>query len=732
MMTGSRRDITALKDAARGKWRTILAALQIDVPATATQHGPCPTCGGKDRFRFDDKSGHGSWFCNQCTPHAGDGFALVRNVRGCGFPDALQLVAAVVDYHPGPGNTPRRIVATYDYPDATGTCLFQVVRYVPKGFRQRRPDGQGGWIWNLTGVEPVLYHLPAVHAASSVLIVEGEKDVETASRLGLPEGWAATCNPMGAGKWRAAYTAVLQGKHVVILPDGDAPGEQHAAQVAESLQGTAATVSRLTLPDGYKDLSEWADASGTTPALQALLQTAHPFVCVSLSPVPGKAPQITGEGGDFTLLPEMEKQDCVGIPESGPCPDAVPPTASHLIYRCMTDVLAKPICWLWPGRIAQGKVSILAGNPGLGKSQVTVYMAATVSTGGRWPVEAHHCEIGNVIILSAEDDPSDTIRPRLEAAGADLSKIYILDAVRDAPLAGKPETARAFNLQTDIAHLSAMLQKIGGAALVIIDPISAYLGTTDSHKNAEVRALLSRVADLAEQHEAAVVAVSHFNKNANAEAVMRVTGSLAFVAAARAAYVVTKDPEHEARRLLLPLKNNLGNDQSGLAFRVESVQVESPIGLIETSRVVWEPSVVTLTADDVMTSHTHTEEQSDLDDAQDFLRGLLAEGPVSSKQIKQDADGAGHAWRTIQRAQRALGIVAVKQGMKGGWVWQLPPEDCHERPKAAVSEAWQPSDGSSGRGGLRGGETVPVEGGGQGASPPLYAHELVEVINLDT
>ncbi len=283
--------VAAIKQQACGKWRSILTALQINVPSTATQHGPCPTCGGKDRFRFDDQDGHGGWFCNQCTPHAGDGFALVRNVRDCSFPDAVQLVAGAVGYHPSQGDTPRRIVATYDYLDARGTCLFQVVRYVPKGFRQRRPDGQGGWIWNLTGIEPVLYHLPAVHAASSVLIVEGEKDVETAYRLGLPEGWAATCNPMGAGKWRASYSDVLQGKPVVILPDGDAPGETHAVQVTESLQGKAATVSRLTLPDGYKDLSEWATAGHTAPAFHALLHTAHPLTLSQASP-----PEPVGSG----------------------------------------------------------------------------------------------------------------------------------------------------------------------------------------------------------------------------------------------------------------------------------------------------------------------------------------------------------------------------------------------------------------------------------------------------
>jgi 5S rRNA maturation endonuclease (ribonuclease M5) len=242
----------------------------MDLPATAKQHGPCPACGGKDRFRFDDQEGKGTWFCNQCQPQAGDGFDLVQNVRGCAFPEALQLVADALGYQQRSGDPPRKIVATYNYTDANGGLLFQVVRYVPKDFRQRRPDGSGGWVWNLKEREPVLYKLPHVMQASSVLIVEGEKDVETAYQLGLPDGWAATCNPMGAGKWRESYTEVLAGKHVVILPDADEPGEMHAIQVAHAVQGQAATVGRLTLPEGIKDLSLWA-VDRTSTDLHTLL-----------------------------------------------------------------------------------------------------------------------------------------------------------------------------------------------------------------------------------------------------------------------------------------------------------------------------------------------------------------------------------------------------------------------------------------------------------------------------
>ncbi len=172
-----------------------------------------------------------------------------------------------------------------------------------------------------------------------------------------------------------------------------------------------------------------------------------------------------------------------------------------------------------------------------------------------------------------------------------------------------------------------------------------------------------------------MVCVSHLNKSSGGEALMRVTGSLAFVAAARAAFIVAKDPEDDARRLFLPLKNNIGNDQAGLAFRVESAQVKSAAELIETSRIVWEPGTVTLTANEVMQqAQGDPEERSALDDARLFLQGLLADGPIKAGQIKQDADGAGFNWRTIQRAADRLNIERHKDGMRGGWSWRLPPK----------------------------------------------------------
>ena len=162
----------------------------------------------------------------------------------------------------------RKIVATYDYTDSEGKALFQIVRFFPKAFRTRMPDGAGGWTWGFDNRSWVIYRLPEVINASHVLIVEGEKDVETAYRLGLPKGWAATCSPFGAQQWRPSYSEYLCDKRVVICPDTDRNGLAHLRAVGLALAGKAAEVRVVLLSGGFKDLSEWA-AQGASGKGQA-------------------------------------------------------------------------------------------------------------------------------------------------------------------------------------------------------------------------------------------------------------------------------------------------------------------------------------------------------------------------------------------------------------------------------------------------------------------------------
>ncbi|MBF0311096.1 MAG: AAA family ATPase [Magnetococcales bacterium] len=336
------------------------------------------------------------------------------------------------------------------------------------------------------------------------------------------------------------------------------------------------------------------------------------------------------------------------------------------VMRCLNDIQAEPIDWLWPGRYARNKPAIDSGEPGCGKSQKLVDMAARVSTGQPWP-DGTPCPLGTVFLLTAEDDPADTLRPRLEAAGANLSKVFVLDGVCSRDSRGR-SIQRTFNLAEDIEILDKELAKHPDAVMVGIDPISAYLGGTDSHNNADVRGLLAPLAKLAQAHQVAVVMVTHLNKGAG-NAVSRVTGSGAFVAAARAAFLVAKDPHDPERRLFLPIKNNIGNDSTGLAFRIESVRLESGI---ETSRIAWEPGAVTLTADRLLNPVGSTRKTS-LSEAEDFLSRELANGAVPAEVLKQHAAEAGISETTLNRAKTEMGIMARKKKgvVNGGWEWAL-------------------------------------------------------------
>jgi hypothetical protein len=288
---------------------------------------------------------------------------------------------------------------------------------------------------------------------------------------------------------------------------------------------------------------------------------------------------------------------------------SAPGTAPALISRLASQIQPEAIRWLWPQRIARGKTSLIAGPPGLGKSQVTIYLAAITSKGGTWPT-GEVCAAGDVLIFSAEDDPADTIRPRLEACGANLDRIHVVEAVRHNQL------ERTFNLKHHLGALAAKLKTTPDAKLVIIDPISSYLGGVDSHNNVDVRAVLAPLAKLAADHGVAVVCVTHLNKGTSDDPLTRVIGSTAFGAAVRTAFLITPDKANPDRRLFLPVKTNISRNCDGLAFRVEAHVLPSGIA---TSRVAWEAGSVKMTASEALSPSTRDE----IDEAKEVAEACL-------------------------------------------------------------------------------------------------------------
>ena len=346
-----------------------------------------------------------------------------------------------------------------------------------------------------------------------------------------------------------------------------------------------------------------------------------------------------------------------------------------LTTRCFSDIESKPVDWLWPGRIARGKLTIIAGDPGLGKSQITASIAAIVSTGGLWPVDRDYCPVGGVLFMSAEDDPADTIRPRLEAAGADLRLIHFVDGVMARSEEQENEQSRLFSLETDVRMLDRKLEELSGISVLVIDPVSAYFGNADSHKNTVVRAVLAPLADLAARHNIAIIAISHLSKDDKKSALMRVSGSLAFAAAARSAWVIVRDSERRNRRLFLPLKNNLAADSTGLAFQIEGATVETDSAPIQTSRLMWESDPVTTTADEAIRAASPQKPKPKLEEAKNWLTGFLDNRSVSADDVVRAAKEAGIAQKTLERAADVLKVKKNKLGMDRGWTWSLSDEE---------------------------------------------------------
>jgi hypothetical protein len=356
-----------------------------------------------------------------------------------------------------------------------------------------------------------------------------------------------------------------------------------------------------------------------------------------------------------------------------------------LQVTCLADVKPKSIDWLWKFWIALGKVSVLAGDGGNGKSTILCDAAARTSRRDGWPDGAEPGPGGKVLILAAEDDVDDTLAPRLIAAGADMRKVFTVRSVRVG------DDRRSFCLQEDLRRLEDEIARRGDVRLVIIDPISSYLGRVDSHKNAEVRSVLEPLGEMAARKRVAVVCNNHFSKgggNANS----RIIGSVAFVNHARAAFIVTPDAENEGRLLLMPSKMNIAPIKHGLAFRIEGCLIQNADGEeILTSRIAWESTPVTISADEALAAHDENRgDRSAAAEAEEFLRDKLSAGPVAAKEAEEHARALGVPPRTLRRARKKLRVVAEKSGLKEGWTWRVP-EGGQDSPKAAKFKAWPPS-----------------------------------------
>lgn len=583
-----------------------------------------------------------------------DGKLLVRCFAGC---EQQAVLAALRERglwpaRPTPAAAPPSASWRIHSPDSRLVAVHE--RFdgpAGKRFAWRRPDGRAG----LGGLSPraLLYgaeRLAALADGATVLVCEGEKSADAARALGA-EAVATVC---GAACVPAdAVLAPLARLDPVLWPDADLPGERHMQRLAARLAALGGRPRWLTWPAAPPggDAADFLASGGTAKALQALIAAAVPWA-----------------------------------PAHEPEPEPATPPA-RAVLRCLADVQPEPIQWLWPGYIPLGKLAVLDGDPGLGKSLLTLDLAARVSAGRAMPDGARGDLDGPrpVLLLSAEDDAADTIRPRLEAAGADPWRVYVLDAVR------RDDESDASPTLLDVDALEAAITQTG-AALVVIDPLMAYMpALANSWRDQDVRRVLAPLAALAARTSAAVVVVRHLNKSTSAPALYRGGGSIGIIAAARSALVVARDPDDAAgqRRVLAVSKCNLAALAPSMAYAINA-----PGGV---PRLAWLGASPHGAAALLAATGAGEAEPARLDEACSFLREVLAEGPVDAREVLRQARDAGIAEITLRRAKERLGVRAVKRGGHFGgveqrWLWTLAEddhvaEDDHHIPRSSSAEA---------------------------------------------
>lgn len=341
-----------------------------------------------------------------------------------------------------------------------------------------------------------------------------------------------------------------------------------------------------------------------------------------------------------------------------------------MVVSSISDAIQKNVDWLWKEKIAYGKITIFAGEPGVGKSQLLLYIASIVSLGSRFHGENRLCNKDKVLLISGEDSADDTIKPRLMALGADLNQIDYVKGIQSFDASGN-EYYSPICIVENIADLENKIKE-NNYKLIIIDPISLYLGSIDESKNKEIRRALGMLNALAERHGCAIILNSHFTKPSNnsskSAAIYRVMGSIGFVAAARMAFGIMKDDEDETKRVFIPIKNNIGKDSGGLIFSIKSILIHG----LETSRIDWLNETSNKSADDLLNGSTDKPTPK-LEEAKTLIIGMLQNGSCPLTDIRKAFEQSGISPDRMYAAKIALKIYENDSfSGKRGKIWSLP------------------------------------------------------------
>jgi hypothetical protein len=477
------------------------------------------------------------------------------------------------------------VVAIYQYTDEDGQLLYEVQRTSSKRFLQRRPDPDkpGKWIYNLHDTRRVLYRLPlvleAIHDNREIYLVEGEKDVHTAEKLGR----VATCNPGGAGrgKWLPQYTETLRGAHVVIIADNDVKGQglAHARRVAQELQEVAASVV-VGLPTVGKDLTDLVTAG----------LGIDDITLVDLAVEPERTGAERGDPAD-TRTGGSQADDGQGRPVDDPLVEGA---GRRIRITPLSAFKIRPVRWVWEGRMPLGELCLIAGREGVGKSTFLAWLAAAV-TNGNLP-GLYQGEPRGVLYAAAEDAFDYTIAPRMLAAGANLDLVWRID-VEDEGL------PTGLSLPRDSRALPEIARE-ANAAMLMCDPILSLVdGQINPNHSKELRTALEPLKRAAEAANLAIPALVHFNKTRDVDVSSMIAGSRAWTEVARAMLAIARDEREETTEytcIVSQVKNNLGRlDLPNLSYTIRDAVLETDEGDAHIGRLVMLGETTT-TAQDIL------------------------------------------------------------------------------------------------------------------------------------
>ena len=567
-----------------------------------------------------------------------DGRALLKCRAGCAVKDIVAALGlTMADLFPSKAEAPKHnglgpCVAEYLYQTIHGKLAYKSCRFQFPGSRKKtfllfRPDGKGGWIANLEGVERVPFGLRELMAASpdeTIFILEGEKLVLLArEKLGI----VATTNPGGAGGsnlWKTpAFCKAVKGKNVVLVPDNDQPGEKHMATIAASIVDVAKSIKvvRLPLKNEGDDLEQWLAASGTREQLMALVEAA---------PLYGTEAAQPDEPETITL----------------------------------STVEPRRIGWLWFARFPSGEMVVITGRPGVGKGLLLCYIVSRYTTGRPMHGDRVALPAGHVLWISMEDAHDTSLVPRLLAAGADLSRVHAWNLTK--PL----------SLPVDADRIVAELKRLA-CTVLIIDPAPTLLDKDHSSNNdANVRQSFAALSAACRELGCTMILVRHTNKRTLGDAMDRGGGSIGWTGMARVEFMLGRRPveegatvadTHESVVTLATVKNNLGKWAPSLNLAIVEAGESARMEIIGETEA---------TADDLC-APDKPRTALKTGTAEDLIRRILADGQWHrQREVMAAADDIEIGEKTVKRAKKTLPVQSEQRS--DGWWWRLTQGD---RPK---------------------------------------------------